>query len=401
MRVSSRRWTWREVSMPLAPEAKSAALSHQLVSGMEPSEAQSDFEAHSTYFDPEMPEESEQQFSASLDAPAERPNFVLDTELQDEPAASKVSAIDPPVPSDAGTQSPAAPDSKNASAADLNDLDSGASWRNEVSARVSSYKSRKPRQDRYPSLQLPFDNSRYTTPAPKPGAECKPELVVKSEATLAFDEPATPRAPIILESTARVLEFPRPVEFAPQREELAEPVISQPRILEAPEFQPAPPALGGILIEAPNQPEPERRPGFDMPLQSATISRRMLAAGIDGIFVSFALAVFAYFIVRFSGPIHELRMAAEIGAILIAILWAAYQYAFLVFSGTTPGLRACGLALTRFDGRPASRNLRRWRALASLLSAISLGLGYAWCFMDEDQLSWHDRITRTHLAPGG
>jgi hypothetical protein len=37
--------------------------------------------------------------------------------------------------------------------------------------------------------------------------------------------------------------------------------------------------------------------------------------------------------------------------------------------------------------------------LASFLSAASLGLGYAWCFLDEDQLSWHDRITKTHLAP--
>jgi hypothetical protein len=46
-----------------------------------------------------------------------------------------------------------------------------------------------------------------------------------------------------------------------------------------------------------------------------------------------------------------------------------------------------------------SRGLRRWRVLASILSLASLGLGYAWCFLDEDQLSWHDRITRTHLAP--
>ena len=32
------------------------------------------------------------------------------------------------------------------------------------------------------------------------------------------------------------------------------------------------------------------------------------------------------------------------------------------------------------------------------LSAASIGLGYAWCMLDEDQLCWHDRITRTHLA---
>jgi hypothetical protein len=36
---------------------------------------------------------------------------------------------------------------------------------------------------------------------------------------------------------------------------------------------------------------------------------------------------------------------------------------------------------------------------ASVLSGLSLGLGYAWCWLDEDQLCWHDRITRTYMAP--
>jgi hypothetical protein len=55
--------------------------------------------------------------------------------------------------------------------------------------------------------------------------------------------------------------------------------------------------------------------------------------------------------------------------------------------------------LARFDGSPASRPLRRWRVLASYLSAASLGMGYAWVFLDEDVLCWHDRITHTYLAP--
>jgi hypothetical protein len=37
--------------------------------------------------------------------------------------------------------------------------------------------------------------------------------------------------------------------------------------------------------------------------------------------------------------------------------------------------------------------------LASYLSAASLGMGYAWVFLDEDVLCWHDRITHTYLAP--
>jgi hypothetical protein len=84
---------------------------------------------------------------------------------------------------------------------------------------------------------------------------------------------------------------------------------------------------------------------------------------------------------------------------LLALFWAAYQYLLLVYSGSTPGLRLARLELTRFDGSRVGRRLRRWRVLASFLSAASLGMGYAWVFLDEDSLCWHDRITHTYLAP--
>jgi len=135
-----------------------------------------------------------------------------------------------------------------------------------------------------------------------------------------------------------------------------------------------------------------------MPLQTAPFSRRLLAAGMDGLLVVTGLTMFGYIFLKLSGPAPLLSMA-EVAAGLTATLWFSYQYAFLVFTGATPGLRLARLAVTHFDGRPVSRKMRRWRVLASLLSCVSLGLGYAWCFLDEDQLSWHDRITRTHLAP--
>jgi uncharacterized RDD family membrane protein YckC len=102
---------------------------------------------------------------------------------------------------------------------------------------------------------------------------------------------------------------------------------------------------------------------------------------------------------RFNSSLPQIRVSAEVAAALSVTLWFAYQAAFLIFCGTTPGLRATRLKISRFDGAPASRNLRRWRVIASVLSFVSLGLGYAWSFLDEDQLSWHDRITKTHLAP--
>jgi hypothetical protein len=81
------------------------------------------------------------------------------------------------------------------------------------------------------------------------------------------------------------------------------------------------------------------------------------------------------------------------------VLWAVYQFLLIVYAGTSPGLRVAGLELACFDGMSTSRKLRRWRVLASCLSAVSLGMGYAWLFLDEDALCWHDRITHTYLAP--
>jgi uncharacterized RDD family membrane protein YckC len=176
-------------------------------------------------------------------------------------------------------------------------------------------------------------------------------------------------------------------------------VIDRPRIVEAPELLPAPPAMGGILIEEQREQEPDRRPGFDVPLQAASLNRRVVAGLVDLSVVLVALACFAYVFLRVNGGLPPIRSAMMIAGSLVAVLWPAYQYAFVVYCGKTPGLWAARLVLARFDGQPVTRNLRRWRVLASVLSLVSLGLGYAWTFLDEDQLSWHDRITKTHLAP--
>jgi uncharacterized RDD family membrane protein YckC len=182
-------------------------------------------------------------------------------------------------------------------------------------------------------------------------------------------------------------------------DELAEPVFDRPRILEVPDVEPPPPALGGILIEALEEPATERRPGFEMPLQSAPMARRLAGVAADGLIVLSALGVFSYLFFWITATVPRLQPAAGTIVALLGIFWVAYQYLLLVYTGITPGLKLAKLRLSQFDGAPVSRGVRRWRVLASVLSGLSLGLGYAWCFLDEDELCWHDRITRTYIAP--
>jgi len=272
-------------------------------------------------------------------------------------------------------------------------------WRDEVAARVNHYRSRRrQRAPRYPSLQLkfapqePYFPETSTAAVPAESSAGTPVPILES---------SPPESPRLLETEgAKILEFPRSSMFPPVvRDELAEPVFVQPRILEVPDVLPPPPALGGILIEPGEEPESERRPGFELPLQAAPLTRRLLAGAIDAALVSAAFAFFAYGFYRITAIVPPWRQVATATSALLAAFWIGYEYLLLVYAGTTPGLRLARLQLSRFNGTPVPRRLRRWRVLASALSGLSLALGYAWCFLDEDELCWHDRITRTYMAP--
>jgi uncharacterized RDD family membrane protein YckC len=385
-----------------------------------------------TLIDPDAYDTSEQTFAASLEQTASQrpPRFVVEAE------ASDVSTEIVPKSQLLEEEACAADEQEESkqdermmpfSAADIQVEPDPESWRREVAARLSHYRARRrPREPRYPSLQLKFetepvwndpvaDSPALHVPAihapvnidepPRPipiahdgAASVQPAAIPR----IRLAEPADyPRAIFAAtnEATAKVIEFasysapPRPFD------ELAEPVLQRPRIVEAPELVPLPPALGGISIEPVEEPANERRPGFEIPLRAAPMGRRIAAAGIDAVLVMSAISAFAYIFFRMTAEVPSPAKVAGTAFFLAGAFWCAYQYLLLVYSGATLGLKLAKLELQRFDGDPAPRRIRRWRVLASVLSGVSLGLGYAWCFLDEDQLCWHDRITRTYMAP--
>jgi uncharacterized RDD family membrane protein YckC len=297
---------------------------------------------------------------------------------------------------------------QQAAAAGIASLELDAEYRRrEVASRLERYRARrKPRAPRYPSLRLPFDSSDSWLPvsgsalvmsATVPAA---PELMQENQQQKAAQvvdlRPAISEEP---ELFANIIEFPRSAAVPVYHcNELAEPIFERPRIVEAPEILPPPPALGGMLLEATRDREPDRRASADLIPSSASLPRRMLAGLLDGLVLAAALAGFGAIFVWVNPqrpPIPVLAMAVLVVAVL---LWAAYEFLFMVYTGSTPGLRLARLRLVRFDGASAQRRVRRWRVLASYLSAFSLGLGYLWSILDEDGLCWHDRITRTHFS---
>ncbi len=279
--------------------------------------------------------------------------------------------------------------------------------RREVASRLERYRARrKPRAPRYPSLRLPFDSSDNWLPVS--GSALAMSATVPAGPELTRENQRQKAAQVVdlcqsiaeePELFANVIEFPRsaavPVCHA---NELAEPIFERPRIVEAPEILPPPPALGGMLLEPARDREADRRAGADVILASASLPRRMLAGLLDALVLAAGLAGFGAIFVWVNPERPPMPVLVTAVFVVAVLLWAAYQFLFMVYTGSTPGLRLARLGLVRFDGSPARRRVRRWRVLASYLSAFSLGLGYLWSILDEDGLCWHDRITRTHFS---
>jgi uncharacterized RDD family membrane protein YckC len=90
----------------------------------------------------------------------------------------------------------------------------------------------------------------------------------------------------------------------------------------------------------------------------------------------------------------QIAMIAAVACVFLAVL---YQALFFWFSESTPGMRCARIALCTFDDENPTRRAVRRRLGAMLLSAFPLGLGFAWAMLDEQRLTWHDRLTRMYL----
>lgn len=296
-------------------------------------------------------------------------------------------------------------------------MESTSDWRKEVASRVESYRVRRKRPPRERSLPLdfgqplhPWADSEYDQPAegrPVAGISETPEEAPPfSEARVWLDEPiysqlsqeALPEPePRLTES--KVIEFPRSALCPTVCDELAEPVLNRPRILDVPEGVGAAPApLSNIGLDAPEDTEPPEEHALELPLEVAPVRLRVLAGMVDALVVGTAAAMFLTIALNISVsiPNNKLGLAAALG--LPCILWGLYHYVFLVYGGVTAGMRVLRLQLATFERERPSRAIRRVRACGMMCSCLPLGLGLAWAIFDEDSLCWHDRISRTYLV---
>jgi uncharacterized RDD family membrane protein YckC len=301
-------------------------------------------------------------------------------------------------------------------------------WRREITSRVQQHRARRRRPgDTDVSMEFDFPPQEAFTVTEEPVIR---ERMFRRLAGADFrgDElgqtgPATSAEPASTESP-KVIRFPRsltatasePLIHEQPIPDLLEPVADvAPRIMDVAETEPTLPTE--LLLQAPDSlrqaEQMELLPSFeDIHLEAghvradseseviprpAPLQQRLIGGLVDFAVVGSAAALFEFAFRRLAEDDPHSRMALMFALLVSGILWILFQYLFLVHGEGTPGMRFAQLELVTFEGKPVSADARRWRAMASTLSAVSVGLGYAWALVDEDRLGWHDRITGTLL----
>lgn len=130
----------------------------------------------------------------------------------------------------------------------------------------------------------------------------------------------------------------------------------------------------------------------------ASIENRRIAAMVDGACLLFAYGGFLALFGSLGGQFTFSKMSAAVYSVAFAIVYLQYFFLFTVFGGTTPGMMLRGLQVVDFSGETPSPRQLLLRAVGYVLSAGSFFLGFLWAMWDEDELTWHDRISHTYLS---
>ncbi|MCZ6515400.1 MAG: RDD family protein, partial [Acidobacteria bacterium] len=139
-----------------------------------------------------------------------------------------------------------------------------------------------------------------------------------------------------------------------------------------------------------------------LPMQVAPFGRRLGAGLIDALILAAGFGLFAGIFHLTGhltgGTVSNTPLNWLIGGSIAALFAAVYFGAFTALRHATPGLLALGLEVRNLDGEPPSPKQSFWRALGYLVSGGSLLLGFIWSLVDEERLTWHDRISETFLV---
>ena len=238
-----------------------------------------------------------------------------------------------------------------------------SAWRGELAQRLEAYRTRRRRfAPNLAQSQLPFDALSEEIPVQTSVAVAEPQT---SDEDFSFT--------IAIGRNAATREDPRMVI------DLSSPPVVEP---------------GAVQI-----PAPEGRSEHSGLCPVACIEERRIAGLIDAACLLFAYGGFLALFGSLGGHFTLSKLSAAVCVTTFVIVYLQYFALFTVFGGTTPGMMLRGLHVVSYSGEPPAPRQMLWRSVGYMLSVGTFFMGFLWAMWDEDELTWHDRVSRTYLSP--
>lgn len=130
----------------------------------------------------------------------------------------------------------------------------------------------------------------------------------------------------------------------------------------------------------------------------APLTERRIAGVMDAGLLLFSYGGFLALFAVLGGRFTVSKLGAIVIAATLALFFAQYFTLFTFFGGATPGMMLRNLRVVSYDGADPMPRQLLWRSFGYMVSAGTLLLGFVWAVWDEDNLSWHDRISQTYLT---
>jgi uncharacterized RDD family membrane protein YckC len=242
----------------------------------------------------------------------------------------------------------------------------GGAWRGELAQRLEAYRTRRGRPTpNVAQSRFAFNETSGQT-SPSPSVEVGEAPTPKDEDfsfTIAIGRPSKKR---VLEEDRMVIDVSLPPD-------------------------------AGTLTAA--KPVTKEARSEDTLFPVASIEHRRLAALIDLFCLLFAYGGFLMLFGSLGGEFTLSKLSAAVYTTTFAIVYLQYFALFTIFGGTTPGMMMRNLQVTSFSGEPPTPRQMLLRSAGYMLSAGAFFLGFLWAMWDEDELTWHDRLSRTYLSP--
>jgi uncharacterized RDD family membrane protein YckC len=240
------------------------------------------------------------------------------------------------------------------------------SWRGEVSQRLQAYQARRRKGSANEGQSaLPFDDHAPNHPG---------------EVRVQIDEPV-PTGGSRTDDFAFTIAIGRIANNEPEDPRVLIDVTSPPN---------SEPAEAETVLE--QMPPPTES------LPVAELDARWRALLIDAAFLAFAYGSFLALFGSLGGHFTLSKLSAAVCFSTFAFVYTQYFGLFSIFGGSTPGMMLCGLQVASATGDVPTPRQYLLRAAGYVLSAGTCFLGFLWVLWDEEELTWHDRISDTYLT---